>query len=516
MHFSSTRLDTSTTAACELLTSSEMRSADRFAIASGISGQALMEAAGQAVAACATTMISGPCAKIVVLCGPGNNGGDGFVAAHLLRERGFDVEVGCLVDRGALKGDAAAMAKLWNGLVCPVSELSLAGASLIIDAMFGAGLSRPLDGDAAKVVAGIAQRGGSVPVLAVDVPSGLDANTGSAPLQSDGVSRGAVVEATRTITFFRLKPGHVLLPGRFLCGTIQLADIGIPADALDAIGPLTFRNDPSLWRSRWREPAPDGHKYDRGHAVVVSGQMERTGAARLAARGALRMGAGLVTVASPTDAVAVNAAHLTAIMLTAFDPPEGLARILADERHNAFLIGPGCGVCEATQRMVEMALSSRAAVVLDADAITVLRQAAESLFSLIRSRGSERVVVTPHEGELKRLFPRATGSKLERAREAARMSGAIIVLKGADTVIAAPDGRAAINDNAPATLATAGSGDVLAGFITGMLAQQWPAWDAACAAVWLHGACARAFGPGLIAEDLPEQLPCILKASFPS
>jgi NAD(P)H-hydrate epimerase len=340
------------------------------------------------------------------------------------------------------------------------------------------------------------------------------------------------VQATRTVTFFRLKPGHLLLPGRLLCGDVRLADIGIPATVLDAIGARTFANRPPLWQPLFPWPSPAMHKYQRGHAVVVSGPAETTGAARLAARGALRMGAGLVTLAGTGAATAINATHATAVMVRAVASDAALAGFLADERHNAVAIGPGAGVGPATAATVLTVLSSAAAAVLDADALTsfapqegeapvkaaglgfVVRGADPDptqarLFEAIKARRGP-VVLTPHEGEFKRLFGEAAGSKLDRARQAAAASGAVLVLKGADTVIAAPDGRAVINDNAPAWLATAGAGDVLAGFMTGLLAQGMPSFEAACAAVWLHGECAGAFGVGLIAEDLPETLPRVL------
>jgi hydroxyethylthiazole kinase-like uncharacterized protein yjeF len=344
-----------------------------------------------------------------------------------------------------------------------------------------------------------------VPVLAVDVPSGLDGTTGQAP--------GPVVEATRTITFFRRKPGHVLMPGRALCGSVTIADIAIPASVLAEIGAKAWGNAPELWLAGFPLPKLAGNKYGRGHAVAVSGPAAHTGAARMGARGALRIGAGLVTVASPPDAVAANAAHLTAIMLLPFEGSAGLARILADRRKNAVLLGPALGIGEATRRLVLAALASGAATVLDADAITSFAQTPGELFKAIADLADRPVALTPHDGEFQRLFPDIDeGSKLERARAAAQRSGAIMVLKGPDTVIAAPDGRAAINDNAPPWLATAGAGDVLAGFITGLLAQGMPAFEAACAAVWLHGAAATTFGPGLIAEDLPERLPEVLRA----
>jgi NAD(P)H-hydrate epimerase len=484
----------------ELLTSEEMGRADRLAVAAGVPSLTLMENAGSAVADEATLM-AGAGARIAVLCGPGNNGGDGFVAARQLRGLGYDAGVALIEDRTSLKGDAAAMAARYSGPIASLADSSLEGVQLIVDALFGAGLTRPLAGAAGEAVSRINQSG--LPVLAVDVPSGLDGTTGAAA--------GPVVRAQRTVTFFRRKPGHLLLPGREYCGAVRVADIGIPASVLPKIGVRSWANAPGLWLDAFPRPRLGGHKYDRGHALVVSGSLAHTGAARMGARGALRVGAGLVTVASPPDALAVNAAHLTAIMLTPFDGAGDLAQILSDRRKNAVLLGPALGVGAATRDLVATALGSGASVVLDADALTSFEGDAPALARAIAA-GKRTVVITPHEGEFRRLFPGlASGSKLERARAAAAASGAVVVLKGADTVIAAPDGRAAINDNSPPWLATAGAGDVLGGFVAGLLAQGMPGFDAACAAVWLHGEAAAKFGPGLIAPDLAEQLPAILR-----
>jgi NAD(P)H-hydrate epimerase len=511
----------------ELLTTEEMGLADRLAIAAGTAGLALMESAGAAVAA-ATARLGGPGASVAVACGPGNNGGDGFVAARVLRQQGHAVRIGLLGSPGALRGDAAVMAERWaatGGDVEPLSPAILAGADVIVDALFGAGLSRPLNGAAADVVAAINAAG--KPVVAVDVPSGLDGTTGQAA--------GPVVRATTTVTFFRLKPAHVLLPGRIMCGEVHVADIGIPASVLGEIAPSTSANRPPLWLAHLPRPDLEAHKYTRGHALVVSGPAESTGAARLGARAALRVGAGLVTLVGSAAATAINATHTTAVMVRAIPSDTALAEMLADERRNALLIGPGAGVGAATAATVLTALGAAPAVVLDADALTsfapedgaapvkaaglgfVVRAdpdpTSEALFAAIKARRAP-VVLTPHEGEFRRLFrdlPDADGaSKLDRARQAAAASAAVIILKGPDTVIAAPDGRAAVNDNAPPWLATAGSGDVLAGLVTGLLAQRMPAFEAACASVWLHGECANAFGIGLIAEDLPEVLPRVL------
>ena len=381
----------------------------------------------------------------------------------------------------------------WKGARLALTPAALDGARLVVDALFGAGLSRPLEGTAAQMVEALHD----VPVVAIDMPSGVSGDSG-APLG------GVYVTAALTVTFFRKKPGHLLLPGRALCGEIVLADIGIPDAAADT---QLFENTPALWT--YPHPKATGHKYDRGHAVAVSGGATATGAARLAARGALRVGAGLVTVASPPGALAVNAAHLTAIMLKAFEGVAGLADMLADKRLNAVVIGPGLGVGGETRALVDVALKSGAAVVLDADALTSFQDDPEALFNRLH----ERCVLTPHAGEFERLFPGLldeAGGKVEAVRAAAARAGAVVLLKGGDTVIASPSGKAAINANAPPSLATAGAGDVLAGFIAGLLAQKLPAFEAAACATWLHGAAADAFGPGLIAEDLPEILPEVM------
>jgi ADP-dependent NAD(P)H-hydrate dehydratase / NAD(P)H-hydrate epimerase len=521
-----------------LLTADEMRQAEALAIANGIPSLTLMERAGAAVADEAAKMVA-PGARIAVLCGPGNNGGDGFVAARILAERGFKVRLACLVPVSELKGDAAIMAAKWTGRVEALvmarnsadagttfegSEHLPAGipdeADLVIDAIFGIGFNRSFDQNMLKVSMALsrAQWHERTPILSVDVPSGVDGTSGA--IVGDG-NYGNAIRATRTVTFSRKKAGHLLMPGRDYAGEVVVTDIGIAPNLLRGDG-KTVPNIPKLWQRFYPFPTLDSHKYKRGHAVVVSGPAHATGAARLGARGALRVGAGLVTVASPPDAIAANAAHLTAIMLAPFDGARGLGEILSDERKNAILIGPGAGVSLATRLLVQVALEFDAACVLDADALTSFtidqdddaEPMATHLFTLIAENPRRPVVLTPHEGEFKRLFGDLPGSKLDRARQAAKVSGAVVVLKGADTVIAHPAGHAVINDNAPAFLATAGSGDVLAGLITGLLAQGMSAFDAACAAVWLHGECATQFGPGLIAEDLPEMLPRVLTELF--
>lgn len=481
----------------ELLTAAEMARADELTISGGTPGITLMENAGRAVAD-EIEWIAEPGARVAVLCGPGNNGGDGFVAARLLRKRGYSVSVALLGAREALKGDAAQAAATWNGPIWPMSTAIAEDAAVVVDALFGAGLSRPLEGTAAEVAVSLNRHR----VVAVDVPSGVDGSTGEV--------KGVAVNAERTVTFFRRKPGHLLLPGRLHCGLTRVADIGIKAEVLERIGISTFANAPAVWLARFPWPRLDAHKYARGHAVVVSGPAWKTGAARLAARGALRIGAGLVTLASDEEALAVNAAQVTAVMVRQASDAQEIAELLTDDRFNAVLIGPGAGVDDATRGKVLATLASGAAVVLDADALSVFADDREELFAAISAQ-RRPVVFTPHDGEFARIFPElANLPKLDRVRLAARLSGAIVILKGADTVVAGPDGRAVINENAPPTLATAGTGDVLAGFVTGLLAQHMPAFEAAAAAVWLHGAAATAFGPGLIAEDVPEMLPRVL------
>ena len=484
----------------EILTVAQHYEADRYAAANGVASLTLMENAGRAVADAVAERWSPR--KTVVLCGPGNNGGDGFVAARLLRERGWNVRLALLGKRDALKGDAAAMAERWSGDVEALTPTVFEGASLVIDAIFGAGLARPLEGVVAELGANLNRS--NKHVIAVDVPSGLQGDLGR-PIS------GECLHAEVTVTFFRKKPAHVLMPGRAYCGEVVVADIGTPAGAVGALQPNLFENGPELWAEDFPWPDPLKHKYARGHCVVVSGPAHATGAARLAAHGALRIGAGLVSVASPPDAVPVNAATLSAIMVKPFSGASGLASLLSDARFNAVVIGPGVGTERKTQELVAAVLATKAAVVLDADAMTTYRDEPKQLFVQLR----EPCVLTPHEGEFERIFPGVLAraqNRIEAAREAAASAGCIVLLKGPDTVIAARDGRAVVNSHAPATLATAGSGDVLAGMIGGLMAQGVDSFKAACMAAWLHGDAAYRFGPGLISEDLPQALPQALAA----
>jgi NAD(P)H-hydrate epimerase len=479
-----------------LLTCAQMGAADAAAIAGGTPGSVLMEAAGKAVA---DAMIARyPRQAVLVLCGPGNNGGDGFVAARHLVGQGWPVTLALLKGAGELRGDAAWAAVLWKGPVAAPSLALLDNRPLVIDALFGAGLARPIDGIAAELIGRIDSD--RLSVVAVDVPSGLHGDTGEI--------MGVAPHAEETVTFFRAKPGHYSLEGLRRCGALRVVDIGIPVSVLDVIRPHLWRNAPALWSAALRRDDPGDHKYSRGHLTILGGE-QATGAARLAALAARRAGAGLVTIAATEAAASLYRAAEPGNLVTT----SSVDRLIEDQRRNAFLIGPGSGVNDRTRDAVLAALAARRALVLDADAVTVFADDPPRLFSAIASP----VLLTPHEGEFRRLFPDLAtgGGKVERARAAARRSGATILLKGADTLIAAPDGRAVINVHAPASLATAGSGDVLAGIAAGLMAQGLSPLAAGAAAAWIHGECAYRFGkPGLIAEDLIGHLPQALAAAM--
>ena len=464
-----------------LLTVAEMSRADSLAIGSGIAGKDLMEAAGKAVA---DAVIQRGYRKVAVLCGPGNNGGDGFVAARYLAEVGLIVQLGFLGDVSALKGDAKLNAERWTGDILSLSPAILSGVDCIVDALFGAGLSREVDG----VVGDIIDAAEKIPCIAVDVPSGIHGDTGEIA--------GKAFNAVETVTFFRPKPGHLLLPGRERCGVLSVVDIGIPEAVLDEINPQQWRNAPETWSRDYPWPVINDHKYSRGHAVVVGGA-EMTGAARLAVQGAMRAGAGIVTAAVPTESAVVYRLSLPGAIIHPVRDTGAFIEIVEDERVAACLVGPGNGINVSTRERTLAALRQKLPVVIDADAISVFEETRELLFDSIQSP----CLMTPHEGEFSRLFD-FTGDKVSRVREAAARSGSTILLKGGDTVIAAPDGKVAINVNAPPDLATAGAGDVLAGFAIGLLARGLDPFEAACMATWVHGEAARAFGTGLIAEDL--------------
>jgi NAD(P)H-hydrate epimerase len=479
-----------------LLTVKQMAQADRLTEAYGIKGTALMENAGRPVAA--AIMQRWTPRPVLVLCGPGSNGGDGFVAARRLAEADWPVRVALLGPRDDLRGAAACHAGEWRGPVEALTPAALDGAELIVDAIFGAGLSRPLEGAAAQTLAAAAAR--KLIIVAVDVPSGLMGDTGA--------NVGAVPCAL-TVTCFRKKPGHLLQPGRSLCGELIVADIGTPASVFEQVTPDTFENDAALWADQLPVLQASGNKYTRGHALIWGG-WPTTGAARMAARAAARIGAGLTTVAVPEVALPVYAAALTSVMVSPVARPEDFEHLLADRRYTGLMIGPGAGIGPDTRARVLAMLKTRRATVLDADALSTFKDDPQTLFKALEGA----CVLTPHEGEFKRLFEGVLDmrdDKLTRARAAARASGAIVVLKGSDTVIAAPDGRAVINADAPPTLATAGAGDVLSGMVAGLLTQGMPPFLAAAAAVWLHGAAATRFGAGLLAEDLPDLLPVVLQ-----
>ncbi|MBP1805529.1 NAD(P)H-hydrate dehydratase [Rubellimicrobium aerolatum] len=552
-----------------ILTAAEMRALEQAAIARGeVTGLELMERAGRGVVEAILAEwpeIEQGARRAVVLCGPGNNGGDGFVVARLLKERGWDVEAFLYGDPEKLPPDASTAFRRWTAsaparpldtLVVPDVERDGDDAlpDLWIDALFGTGLVRPVPIDLGALIDHIelarAEAGDNhrSRIVAIDVPSGLDSDSGmerfepapppSQEVVDDLARRGlgrlvapiySPLYCDLTVTFHSLKPGHLLAHGPDCCGKVVVADIGL---------------GPQWQPHRIKQvacPAGDGlskrtgHKYAHGHALLLSGGCGRGGAARLAARGALRIGAGLVTLAVPPAALQENAARLDAIMLRSVRDAEVLTDLLQDSRLNALAAGPGLGTSDREAALLSALLDASRpdagnhparkgrALVLDADALTLLAH-----HPALRAKLHARCVLTPHDGEFARLFPAiaerwrapaTTGpaySKLDAARDAARECGAVVLLKGPDTVIAEPNGTAAIHaavhDRAAPWLATAGSGDVLAGFITGLLARGLAPFEAACAAAWLHVEAARSFGPGLIAEDLPEELPKVFRA----
>ena len=490
----------------ELLLPGEMAECDRRAIECGpFDGMGLMRRAGAAVAELVLTRFP-TAGRVEVLCGPGNNGGDGYVAAELLRQAGVNVAV--YGEGPPREGSDAALAsaecRVWPQ---PLAAFIPMAGSVVVDAIYGAGLARAVGGAVGRAIDLVKAAG--VPVVAVDLPTGVSGATGQI--------LGSAFRADATVTFVRKKPGHLLLPGRLACGGLIVADIGIGDEIVASVGASCFENEPALWRGHLPVPAIDAHKYSRGHVAVFSGEATATGAARLSALAAARAGAGAVTLLSPSDALATNAAHLTSIMLRKSDTLEEALAFFAARRPAAFVFGPGLSPEAETGRYFFDLLdriSPHVPAVVDASALTSLAQEPGLLAGPFGGRPAE-LVITPHEGEFRRLFPDIDAdtvpSKLDRARLAARRIEATVVYKGPDTVIAAPDGRAAINTNGTPWLATAGSGDVLTGIIAGLLAQRMPAFEAACAGVWVHAEAARRLGPGLIAEDIPGGLPTVLR-----
>lgn len=477
----------------QILTTAQMAARDAAAIEAGTPRHILMERAGEAVAEAVCARYSPR--PIVVWCGPGDNGGDGYVAARLLRKRGWSVRVEAL--EPPRSPDCKYAAARWKGETRALTG-GLSPAGLYIDALFGAGLARPLDGAAqtlARAAAGV-----SAPIVAVDMPSGFSGDT--ARMVGEDAFGAAL-----TVTFHSRKIGHVLTPGRDACGEVVVADIGLPGND---DGNLS-ENLPNLWAARFPWPRETVHKHRRGRLGVVGGGASHTGAARLAARAGLRIGAGLVTVLSPPDALGIYAGALEAVMVQPFDNEAALTA--AAETLDAAVIGPAAGVGETTVRNLLALVQTGAALVVDADALTSFRADPSSLFSAL----DRDDVLTPHEGEFERVFPGLLAKgphRIAAAQAAARLSGTIVLLKGSDSVIAAPDGRTAVNLNGSAWLATAGSGDVLCGFIAGLIAQGMDSFEAVCAAVWIHGECAALHGPGLIAEDLPGLTPAVLSRLY--
>lgn len=489
----------------EILTPAEMAEADRLTIASGlIDGIGLMRRAGDVVATAALERFPDACG-FAVLAGPGNNGGDGYVAAEHFLRAGLAVTL--WRHEAPRPGSDAAIAGTQCGVAPkPLSAFEPEPGWVVIDALFGAGLARPVDGVYAEALTKVAAA--RVPVVAIDLPSGVSGLSGAV--------LGATVKADLTVTFFRKKPGHLLQPGRALCGEVVVAGIGIRDDVLETIGPATSENDPANWIAAFPRLAEDTHKYARGHVGVFSGGPSATGAARLSAIAAARAGAGAVTLLSPANALAVNAAHLTSIILRKSDSLEDVVDFIAARKPDAFVFGPGIGTLDkvAAFALDLIGAAPGSAIVFDADAITVLGRRRRAFFERTKGAGAPHLVLTPHEGEFRRLFPDLAAdelSKVEKARQAAALSDAVVVYKGPDTVIASPDGRAAVNSNGTPLLATAGSGDVLGGICAGLLARHMPVFEAACAAVWMHAEAAARFGPGLIAEDLPLALVPVLR-----
>jgi NAD(P)H-hydrate epimerase len=482
-----------------VVTAAEMRAAETALFARGIPSFEVMSLAGRAVVGAIQSRWPGRFQRAVVLCGPGNNGGDGFIVATELAALGWSVHLAAAFPRDGYQADAACAAALWGGEIAELRPGLLrdaaAGDTVIVDAVFGIGLGRPLDGVVRAVIEEL--DGQSCPVVAVDLPSGIDADTGAI--------LGAAPKAALTVTFGWPKPGHLLLPGRDRIGDLAVAEIGCRAADLPAAGRSVRVNGPPVWRHALPIPKASDHKYTRGHAVMIGGA-EMPGATKLAARAARRIGIGMLTVAAAPSVLAIYLADQPGLIVRDIADLGGL---LGDRRVTAILVGSGLPPSAATRAQVEAVAGSSHAAVVDGGGLTAFAGDAAALARF----GRGNIVLTPHEGEFARLFPHLNTmpSKLARVEAAAAESQCTVILKGADTVIATPEGQAAINVDAPAWLATAGSGDILAGLVTGLLGQGMPAFEAAAAAVSLHGMAGTAFGPGLIAEDLSEQLPSLLR-----
>ncbi|WOI54874.1 NAD(P)H-hydrate dehydratase [Palleronia sp. LCG004] len=497
-----------------LLSAAQMREIERDAMESGrASGADLMERAGRGVVD--ALRLARPDlrpGRAVVLCGPGNNGGDGYVVARHLRARGWDVAVHAMAGLSALSGDARANAARWEGVVRPIDAPLDPRCDLIVDALFGTGLGRPVEG-----LSDLFARVNDARALtvALDLPSGICADSGRVLTSGRGQGPFAI-RADLTFAFHAPKRGHVLASGPDHCGRVVVVDIGLDGTEDPSIARRTEGPDPARLRKR-----ADAHKFDHGHLMVLAGGVGRGGAARMGARAALRIGAGLVTLGVPPAALIENAGHLDAIMLARIDDADALTARLEDDRLNALLLGPGLGLDDRAAALVRATLEAGRATLLDADALSLIARDPS-----LRARVHDRCVLTPHMGEFARLFPdQARGldapatsgpafSAIDAALAAADGIGATILLKGAATVVADPSGKVRVNaatgGEAVPWLATAGAGDVLSGIVAGLLARGVAPPDAAATGAWLHAGAARAFGPGLIAEDLPDMLPRVL------
>jgi len=487
-----------------LLTPAESRSADAWAIKHGAASISLMESAGRATAEIIVDYVGTPLeagGEILVLCGPGNNGGDGLVAARHLDEWGYPVRVMLSVTPGELRGDVKKVAAKWPGPIEPMNSGHVNGATVIVDSLFGTGLNKAIEGDIAQVI----DKANEAEAFrfAVDMPSGLDARTGNA--------LGTCFQADATITFFHKKAGQIVAPGRFYCGGtehLHVADIGIPEAAMEDIEPTLFSNEPGLWSQAYPFQGPASHKYDRGHMLVLGGKEPTLGASRLASMAALRTGAGLVTLAASSETYAIQASALDDIMVRRFESAFGFVGIMSDPKIGTVLMGPGAGVGEKTAELVLQAVQKGRDMVLDADALTSMVGRVDQIGGMKHGE----IVLTPHEGEFKRLFPNMDfhQDRIGAVRSAAALTGCTVVLKGVSTVVASADGRVSIASNAPSWLSVAGTGDVLSGMIGGLLAQGMPAFEAASAAVWMHGEAGMRAGRGLIASDLLAQISSVL------
>jgi NAD(P)H-hydrate epimerase len=481
----------------EILSNEQMANADRITMDSGIDGFGLMQNAGNSASSIILERYK-PC-KVMIMCGPGNNGGDGFVIAQRLLENGFTVDVASLIKIENYKGDALLAAKQYKGEIFNFSDLEIKNYDLVVDALFGTGFSKELDKELQNIFIKIKQA--SIPVVAIDIPSGVNGSTGEAS--------NNCCNADLTITFCRKKIGHVLMPGMEKCGEIIICDIGIPDASVQKAGYSLIENNPLIWQEYFKPKQRSDNKYNYGHCVIFGGS-KLTGAARLAARSAMRIGSGLCSISCNKDASIIYRTAEPHVMINDWDHCSEFIDFIDDPKKNAVLIGPGAGVDLGDDLVNVIKKTCRLEnkkVVLDADALTVFQNKEEELYQFLH----KDCILTPHDGEFSRIFPDLINkNKIEKAIMAAKLSGANILLKGADTIIAEPEGRIVVNNNGTADLATGGSGDILAGLIIGLLAQRIPAFEASCLAAYIHGRAAQIIGHGLVATDIPDKIPEIL------